>query len=58
MSLISLDLGALFVMLAAFLLGVVPAFLFIGFYFGRRFDKEKKALQLKYERQITALRAT
>lgn len=57
MSLINLDLGALFVMLAAFLLGVVPAFLFIGFYFGRRYNKEKKALQLKYERQVTALRA-
>ncbi len=45
-------------MLAGFLLGAVPAFLLIGVYFGRRVEREKKALQLKYERQITALRAT
>jgi predicted flap endonuclease-1-like 5' DNA nuclease len=45
-------------MLAGFLLGVVPAFLIFGFYFGRRSEKEKKALRLRYERQITALRTT
>ena len=58
MSLENYNLEALFVMLAGFLLGVVPAFVFFGFYFGRRVDKEKKALRLRYERQITALRAT
>jgi predicted flap endonuclease-1-like 5' DNA nuclease len=54
----NLNLGALFVMLSGFLLGVVPAFLIFGFYFGRRSEKEKRAIRLRYERQITALRTT
>ncbi len=58
MSQVNLNLEALFVVLAGFVLGIVPAFLFIGFYFGRKVEKEKKALRLKYERQVTALRAT
>ena len=58
MGLENLNLVALFVMLAGFLLGVVPAFLLFGIYFGRRTEKEKKALRLRYERQITALRTT
>ena len=58
MGLGNLDLEALFVMSAGFLLGVVPAFLLVGIYYGRRFENEKKALRLKYERQVTALRAT
>lgn len=53
-----MNLETLFMMLAGFLLGAVPAFLLIGVYFGRRVESDKKALQLKYERQITALRAT
>lgn len=58
MSLGSLGLEALVVMLAGFLIGVIPAFVFIGFYFGRRLEKEKKALRLSYERQLNALRDT
>jgi predicted flap endonuclease-1-like 5' DNA nuclease len=58
LSLGNLGLETLVVMLAGFLVGFIPAFVFIGFYFGRRLEKEKKALQLSYERQLNALRDT
>jgi predicted flap endonuclease-1-like 5' DNA nuclease len=58
LSLGGIGLEALIVMLAGFLIGFIPAFVFIGFYFGRRLEKEKKALQLSYDRQINALRET
>ncbi len=54
----NLSLETIFVMVAGFLMGAVPAFIIIGFYFGRKVEKEHKALKLSYERQITALRAT
>lgn len=58
MGLENLNLGAVFVMVAGFLLGIVLAFVVIGLYYGRRLEQEKKTLRLRYERQVTALRAT
>jgi regulator of replication initiation timing len=45
-------------MVAGFLIGLVPALVFVGFYFGRQVEKQRRELQLKYERQVVALRAT
>ena len=42
MSLGNLGLETLVVMLAGFLIGVIPAFVFIGFYFGRRLEKKRE----------------
>lgn len=58
-----LDLGTsyletVFIMVAGFLCGAVPAFILIGVYFGRRLERESSALKLSYERQLAALRAT
>jgi predicted flap endonuclease-1-like 5' DNA nuclease len=58
LSLGNFGLEALVVIMAGFLVGFIPAFVFIGFYFGRRLEKEKKALQLSYDRQLNALRDT
>lgn len=58
MSLPSTNLETIFLMVAGLLLGAVPAFIFIGFYFGNRFAKDRKAMKLAYDRQVTALRDT
>ena len=58
-----MDLGfssaeTLVFIVGGFLIGLIPALVFVGFYFGRQVEKQRKALQLKYERQVVALRAT
>lgn len=58
MSLAELGVETLIVIAAGFLLGLVPALVFVGFYFGRQVEKQRRELQLKYERQVVALRAT
>ncbi|MFL7839239.1 MAG: hypothetical protein ACK2U0_02580 [Candidatus Promineifilaceae bacterium] len=58
MSLGDFSLEVLIVILAGFVIGFIPAFAIIGFYFGRRLEKEKKALRLSFERQLNALRDT
>ena len=37
---------------------MIPAMLLIGFLGGRQVEKQRKELKLRYERQVTALRAT
>jgi predicted flap endonuclease-1-like 5' DNA nuclease len=54
----NLDLGILFMLIAGFLLGMVPAFILFGAYFGRRYDQQVKSLKQSFERQVAMLRAT
>jgi predicted flap endonuclease-1-like 5' DNA nuclease len=58
MSLGNLGTETLLLMMAGFLIGLVPALVFVGFYFGRQVEKQRRDLQLKYERQVTVLRET
>lgn len=58
MSLADVGLETVVVMVAGFLIGLVPALVFVGFYFGRQVEKQRRDLQLKYERQVVALRET
>ncbi|MDX1413481.1 MAG: hypothetical protein R3293_04770 [Candidatus Promineifilaceae bacterium] len=49
---------SLLVIVIGFLAGMIPAMLLIGFFGGRQVEKQRKELQLKYEHQVSALRAT
>ena len=51
-------LEELLIIVIGFLAGMIPAMLFVGFIGGRQVEKHRRELQLKYDRQITALRAT
>jgi predicted flap endonuclease-1-like 5' DNA nuclease len=54
----SLNVQTILVLLVGFLVGIIPAMLLVGFYGGRQVEKQQKALKLKYDRQITTLKAT
>ncbi len=58
MSLGNLNAGTLLFIVSGFLIGLIPALVFVGFYFGRQVEKQRRELQLKYERQIVVLRET
>lgn len=48
----------LLIVLVGFLAGMIPAMLLAGFLSGRQVERQRKELQLRYERQVIALRAT
>ncbi len=48
----------LLIVVVGFLAGMIPAMLLVGFFGGRQLEKQRKEIQLKYERQVKALRAT
>lgn len=48
----------LLIVVIGFLAGMIPAMLLVGFFGGRQVERQRKELQLRYERQVTALRAT
>lgn len=49
---------ALLIVVVGFLAGMIPAMLLVGYFGGRQVERQRKEIQLKYERQVTALRAT
>ena len=53
-----MNLQVVLTIAVGFLVGMIPAMLLVGFFGGRQVEKHRRELKLRYDRQITALRAT